>query len=468
MVQKIERVAAYIRVSTQEQKLHGLSLDAQRMRLSEYAKAHNMRIVGWYTDEGVSGRKLIKNRPELQRMINDAETGMFDRIIFIKLDRFFRSVAEYHECMKRISPVKWTTTEEEYDLTTANGRMLVNMKLTIAELEADQTGERIRIVNEYKTTVGRPLTGALPFCFTIKEIDGQKRIVKNPETEHRMEDLLNHIFVHQSKRKTVMYMNTKYGMSISCNAIYRLLKNPLLYGEYRGNPNYISEENRYLSKAEFDKMQNMLSRQVKNNTKSHEYIFSGLIRCPECGATLNGGTFRTTRSNNRYYYYKKYRCHRHAQRGTCSFAKCISENTLEKLLLENIEQYLQEARLRTAEFVKVDSVNDEIELQNLKAELERLNYSWQKGRIKSAEKYDEEYNKLSSKIATLDAERKSPAKQNFSKAEAALSGDWRHLYSSLDDAHKRSFWRSFIESIEVDWLNGNRRSDKKISRVNFF
>ena len=147
-VQRAELVAAYVRVSTQEQKLHGLSLDAQKMKLTEYAEKNNMRIVGWYVDEGVSGRKLIRNRPELQRMIHDAEDGKFQRIIFIKLDRFFQSVAEYHECMKRIAPVVWTTTEEEYDLTTANGRAFVNMKLTIAELEADQTMERECVSNE--------------------------------------------------------------------------------------------------------------------------------------------------------------------------------------------------------------------------------------------------------------------------------------------------------------------------------
>ena len=59
----IEEVAAYIRVSTQEQKLHGISLDAQVEKLTEYAEKHNMKIVEWYKDEGVSGRKLIKNRP---------------------------------------------------------------------------------------------------------------------------------------------------------------------------------------------------------------------------------------------------------------------------------------------------------------------------------------------------------------------------------------------------------------------
>lgn len=83
---KVERVACYIRVSHQEQKLHGLSLSAQEQKLREYAEKHNMKIVGWYKDEGVSGRKLIKNRPELQRLIHDAEEGKFDRIIFIKFN----------------------------------------------------------------------------------------------------------------------------------------------------------------------------------------------------------------------------------------------------------------------------------------------------------------------------------------------------------------------------------------------
>ena len=168
-VLSVELVAAYIRVSSQEQKLHGISLEAQVQKLEEYAEQHNMKIVEWYKDEGVSGRKLIKKRPELQRMIHDAQKGNFRRILFIKLDRFFRSVAEYHECMKLIEPVIWTATEEKYDLSTANGRAFVNMKLVIAELEADQTGERIKIVNEYKIKEGLPLFGT-PFDFSSASI----------------------------------------------------------------------------------------------------------------------------------------------------------------------------------------------------------------------------------------------------------------------------------------------------------
>ena len=106
----IEEVAAYVRVSSQEQKLHGLSLDAQAQKIREFAEKHNLKIVEWYMDEGVSATRPIAKRPELQRMVYDARKGRFKRILFIKLDRFFRSVAEYHACMKMIEPVIWTAT----------------------------------------------------------------------------------------------------------------------------------------------------------------------------------------------------------------------------------------------------------------------------------------------------------------------------------------------------------------------
>ena len=338
---KIERVAAYVRVSTQEQKLHGLSLDAQKMKLTEYAEKNHMKIVEWYVDEGVSGRKLIRNRPELQRMIQDAEKKKFDRIIFIKLDRFFRSVAEYHECMKRISPVIWSTTEEEYDLTTANGRMLVNMKLTIAEMEADQTGERIDLVNEYKVTTGQPLTGSMQFAWAIAtdEDTHRKKVIKNPETKDIMEDLLDYIFTYQSKRKAVLYLKTKHHISMVYNSLVRLLKNTMLYGFYRGNPNYCEA---YLTKEQFDKLQEITTRNIKENTANRTYLFAGLILCPECGSKLSGHIGSCIKSNGKKYYYKKYRCANCRLNRRCTFNKVVSEKTMERMLLKDIEKWTHE------------------------------------------------------------------------------------------------------------------------------
>lgn len=466
VTRKIERVAAYIRVSTQEQKLHGLSLDAQKMKLTEYAKNNNMRIVGWYCDEGVSGRKLIRRRPELQRMIHDAEEGKFDRIIFIKLDRFFRSVAEYHECMKRIAPVLWTTTEEQYDLSTANGRMLVNMKLTIAELEADQTGERIRIVNEYKVQTGQPLVGddSQPFGFKngIDEKTGRKNVIHDPDEEPILIDILNHYLTHQSKHKTLVYLHAKYHINMGYTSLSTLLSNTMLYGAYRDNPSYCEP---YIDKNTFDKIQNIQKRNVKQNTaQNRSYLFSGLIKCPLCGTLLKGSTVNCT-SKGRTYVYKIYRCAKHRRNHTCSWHKTIRESTFEKRLLNNIEQYLEDAKINSAKVTDGDDIKkSHVNIDELHNQIDRLNYSWQTGKIRTVEQYEKQYEELMDKLAEAEAEQSTTVVKDFSKIEAILHSGWKEIYQNLDDAHKRAFWRSFITSIEVNWTT----DIKEIARVNFF
>ena len=464
-MKKVEMVAAYVRVSTQEQTLHGYSLDAQKMKLTEYAEKNNMKIVEWYVDEGVSGRKLIRNRPELQRMINDAEDRKFERIIFIKLDRFFRSVAEYHECMKRIAPVVWSTTEEQYDLTTANGRMLVNMKLTIAEMEADQTGERIKIVNDYKVSTGQPLFGVLPFCYKIATDTetGRKKIVKDPETSEIMEDILEHFFMHQSIHKTVLYINAKYKVEISYKVMSRVLHNPMLCGEYRDNPKYIADP--YIDRETFDRMQSMIKRNTKANTLNRDYIFGGLIKCEGCGRVLRGTAHHCNARNGKTYIYKMYRCHKHRVERSCDYIKAVNENTLEKLMLKNIEKYLEEAKIKSAEIQNSEAFKiPKKNIDDINEKIDRLNYSWQTGKIRTVEQYEKQYADLMQQLEEAKKMQGEVVVKDFSEIEGILSEGWKEIYNSLDDAHKRAFWRSFVESIEVDWTG----KEKKIKKVRFF
>ena len=463
-MERIEPVAAYIRVSTAEQRLHGLSLDAQKTKLIAYARNHGMKIVEWYMDEGVSGRKLIRKRPELQRMINDAKKGNFERIIFIKIDRFFRSVGEYHECMKQIAPVVWTATEEEYDLTTANGRMLVNMKLTVAELEADQTGERINLVNEYKTATGQPLTGSMPFGWMIAkdEQTGRKKVVKDPEDAPIIEDILQHYLTYQGKRKTVVYMNAKYNLGVGYNTFKKLLANTMLYGAYRDNPNYCEG---YIDKETFDRIQEIGSRNCKANPAQRTYIFTGLLKCPDCGRTL-ASTFM--KSKNRYgsiYHYPQYRCPKHHQSKTCSFKKLINEKTFEKMLMKDIGKLLEDAKISSVKVTEAGEAKVPMyDIEEINKEIERLNYSWQKGRIKTIEQYDKQYDELMERLELAQREQEETTTQDYEKIESMLHQGWEEIYKTLDNEHRRAFWRSFISSIEVEWT----AEVKRITKVNFF
>ena len=365
--------------------------------------------------------------------------------------------------MKRITPVIWSTTDEEYDLTTANGRMLVNMKLTIAEMEADQGGERVNIVNEYKVSTGQPITGSMPFGWVIEKDKetGRKKIVKDPEVSDVMEDLLQHFLTFQSKHKTVIFIKTKHNISLTYKSLSLLLKNPFLYGSYRGNPNYCEA---YIDKEAFDRIQEILDRNIKY-TARRTYIFSGLIKCPHCGRVLRGSSFVRRNKDGKRQDLKKYRCSFYKLDHQCDFVKVLNEVVLERLLLANIGRYLEDAKIRAAKIAESDSVKvPQHDINDLYAQLDRLNYSWQTGKIRKVEKYEEQFSDLMEKIEQAEAEQGEAVVKDFSKIDSILKKGWKEIYNTLDDAHKQAFWRSFIQSIEVNWTT----KTKEITKVNFF
>ena len=459
----IEEAAAYVRVSSQEQKLHGLSIEAQKQKLTEYAEAHNLKIVEWYIDEGVSATRPIAKRPELQRMVYDARKGRFKRIIFIKLDRFFRSVAEYHACMKLIEPVIWTATEEKYDLSNANGRAFVNMKLTIAELEADTTGERIKIVNDYKVKSGMPLGGTrcMPFCYAVEPVsEGSKTKHLVKRNEEMMHDLISHIMVNKTIRGAMTYINNKYGTTLRYNAVRNVLKNTMIYGSYMGNPNYCEP---YITKEMFDELQQIVERTPRTSTEEYPYIFTGLIKCPLCGGTLAGASHVTKSKYGKQYTYYGYRCHKHRIHKRCDFASIVFENRIEKLMLDRIEEIIEEKEIKDIEIAEKGNKVGKYNVKELRAELERLNYSWQKGRIKNVEEYDKKYDEIVAKIAEAESTVKEKPK-DFSHIKKTLSAGWKGIYEALDNDHKRAFWRSFVKEIQIDW----GASKKDIKDIIFF
>jgi hypothetical protein len=388
-------------------------------------------------------------------MVLDAEQGRFKRIIFIKLDRFFRSLAEYHEAMKRIEPVIWTATEEKYDLSTANGRAFVNMKLTIAELEADTGGERVKIVNDYKVKSGMPLYGAqcLPFCYTIQ--DGPKKsIVK--QNQEIMEDAISHVMLNHSISGALVYVKNKHKTKLSYKSLLNTFRNEMICGSYRGNPNYCPP---YITREMFDKLQTIIERNPRTSPNEHSYIFSGLIHCPLCGRRLKG-SFNINRNGNRSY---GYRCDKSAQDKNCKFRTLVFESTIEKMMLSRVEEYIEKQEIGNIEITEKEKIVSKVDVEGLRAELDRLNYSWQKGRIKKVEEYDKKYDELVAKIE--EAEKAIPeAPPDYSHIKAILSEGWEVIYKNLDNDHKKAFWRSFIKGIYLDWS----KEHKEIKDIDFF
>jgi adenine-specific DNA methylase len=237
----------------------------------------------------------------------------------------------------------------------------------------------------------------------------------------------------------------------------------MLYGAYRDNPEYCEA---YVDKETFDKIQEIVKRNIKENTaENRTYLFTGLIKCPHCGRLLSGNIHRTVREGKPTYMYKVYRCPKHRMANACDFKKVVFENSFEKMLLENLEQYIEDAKIRSVEIT--DSGEDKIlkyDIDELNAELERLNYSWKKGRIKGGiEQYDREYDELIEKIELAKQEKDNTEPKDFSQIESVLHEGWQEVYNALDEEHKRAFWRNIISSIEIEWHG----KVKRIAKVNF-
>lgn len=442
---KITRVVYYIRVSTEEQKLHGLSLDAQRMKLDEYANEHKYKFIRAYVDEGVSGRKEIKKRPQLQKMLNDAQKNEFDLIIFIKLDRYFRSVAEYHECQKILEAhdIKWATTEEKYDLTTANGRAFVNMKLTIAELEADQTGERIKLVNEYKVKEGYALSGAVPFGWCLKKENGHSRVVKHPENHKIVMECIELIERNKVVRKSIEDTYDKYELPFTYKVLRNSISTSFLYGFYRGNYNFCEPS---MTKERYDNLQSIIQSKIRTIKTRRIYLFSSLVTCACCGSRCTGN-FSNPYGSKEFY---SYRCNYKMKRIQCKDKNQISEKNLEAYLLDHLDDIINDY-LHDIELNNKTEKPKKINKKKIIEEMDRLNFMFQKNRI-SIEKYDIEYAELEKKLKEADSVSNVEDK-DLEPLKKLLNMNIKEIYEILDREHKRAFWQSILKEIIIDGKN---------------
>lgn len=448
---QILRVALYIRVSTEEQALHGISLIAQEDALCRYAREHGYKVVDIYRDEGNSARKPVMKRPVMLQLLEDVKSGKIDRILFTKLDRWFRNVREYHNVQEILEAhnVTWQATLEDYDTLSANGRLRVNIMLSVNESESDRDSERIKFVFEGKRQrrewcfTGGP--GQWPYGYMPQEDeDGIKRCVKNPETAPIVQDFWDYVVKYNSVRKAGMYCCEKYGITRNYRSWMVTAKNELYTGTFRDVEDYCPA---YVSRADWERI--ILGHQIIKKTQSPDrvYLFTGLIRCPDCGNTMKA-TFKTY-PNDRSLEYNGYRCN-NAKLHTCTFRHQLSERKIEKYLLENIvgeiESYITEAEIHQKEKRPKPKVQDIIVLNE---QLRRLNVIYIAGNI-GDEDYAAETKRIKSAIEKAKQETAESRPVNVEGLKRFLASDFLSVYDTLTKEDQRRLWRSIIEEIYIE------------------
>jgi DNA invertase Pin-like site-specific DNA recombinase len=441
MSKKILKVAGYCRVSHDEQKKFGYSIDAQVETIQKWAADKKHNIVNIYIDEGYSASNM--NRPQLQEMLTRLHE--VDAIVFTRLDRLSRNVLEANkilELLKKNDVDMIATSEDNVDTTTANGIFLFNLKVNLAEHELNKGSERIKAVFDYKVKNGQPISGAVPYGYKIATVDGTKRVVKDEATRPIVEDIFDYFLTHQSIHKTVVYINDKYNLKRCYETYSKLLKKEFYYGSYRGNDNFAEP---YIDRDTFDRIQDILKSNIRVKKRSFTYLFTGLVKCVECGRTMTG--FETTYKNKHYFYY---RCEYRYSDHQCDNTILAREQIIETYLLENLEQLFKNRMLEIAELENSDRDDTKAKIKSLKVELENLNYMFMKKRI-DVKTYDRLYEQTEAEIKKLNDN--APKRSNTTLHRDFLTSGWRNIYDGMTRENKRVFWRGFIKEIRTSTDN---------------
>lgn len=442
------RTALYIRVSTEEQAIHGLSLEAQDAALTDYANKNDLTIVDRYIDDGITARKSMTKRTDLMRLLGDVRSGKVDLIIFTKLDRWFRNVGEYHKMQEILEKhnVHWKTIYESYDTSTAAGRLHINIMLSIAQDEADRTSERVKVVFANKVKNRKYPTNRVPFGYVVKD----SIVYKDEENQHIAEHIFSKFFDLHSIRGTQEFIQNTYGIQFEATTFRKIFKNTLYCGEYRGVDGFCEP---YITKAQFDEIQKIMAEKaIKKTPSGLDYVFTGLLVCGKCGRNL--GSCYNTRGAGRSQKIATYRCNKFAKARTCDFDQVIMEKTIEEYLFKcvhsELDKYKEQYDLRVSEKKKQKKAGTtEKTVEKIKKKLSKLKDLYINDMI-DIEEYKRDYDDLNKQIDDLTAEIEVEEEPiDIEAIKILLSKSTEEIYQTLTAENRRKFWRSFIDHIIV-------------------
>ena len=439
--------ALYLRVSTAEQAQRGYSLEAQESLLRSYAAQNGMVVYDLYADKGKSANKALSKRTELNRMLHDAELKKFDCILFKDITRWSRNSAQYYAVQDKLDRygVYWLAVEQPYlETKTPTGRFQVTVMLGTAQLESENTSQRIKFVMANRVANGGAISGThdLPLGYMTVNTDQGKRVVKDPAVQDAVTDMFDYYRRTQNQLATIRYMKDQYGITIWQASFSKILSNTMYYGEYRGNPDYCEP---YLTKSEwFDlKRRKPIYRTQKHNS---EYLFRGLLHCPVCGRNMVG------RTKSYIYYVCPYHLNYHA----CDYTAWHRQDRIESFLLENIKPMLDAANVKP-KISKQNERNNANRMKSLQAKLERLKNLYIDGDI-SKDDYTKKRDAVRAELGKLESDH---SELDYEKLNAILNSGWRSLYACIDPEDRAHFWRTILHHIEIKpggtykpWFNG--------------
>jgi site-specific DNA recombinase len=348
------RCAIYTRKSTEHNlDLEFNSLSAQREACEAYIKSQAHE--GWrlipaqYDDGAFSGASL--ERPALQELLSDIETGKIDTVVVYKVDRLTRSLTDFAKLVELFDAqkVSFVSITQSFNTTTSMGRLTLNVLLSFAQFEREVIGERVRDKIAASKRKGLWVGGPVPLGYASVN----KKLVVVPEEAETVRTIFRRYLevgsvgaliedleasgIH-TKRRKLKSGKVVGGGRFGVGGLASLLRNRFYIGEvvYRGET-HRGEHEPILDRSLFDAVQEKLSAgRVTRNLllRTSPALLMGKI------FDASGNRMTPSHSNKRGVRYRYYVSQAVLQRksNTAGALKRVSAPEIEGLVVKAIRE----------------------------------------------------------------------------------------------------------------------------------
>lgn len=428
------RVCAYCRVSrsTADQ------LNSYARQIHVYTqmiqKHSDWTMVEIFADEGITGTSAYK-RPKFQRMIRMCEMHQIDLIITKSVSRFGRNVKETLEFVRKLKILGVAVQFEKEGINTLSmgDEMLLNTFAAIAEEESVEIAIRLRNANKKRMADGDFIDGNAPYGFRLVD----RKLVEYEPEANVVRAIFSAYLDGMSTFEIAKDLNrqgipSKENTLWQATAIKYILKNEKYKGDFlcqktyhtdvlpfRQRRNHGEEDQFYVEGAHdpivdpetFDRANELLTarrEKIKTDAEPQTYLFTGMIRCSECGAAYN-----RKKSNGGIYWV----CVRHLEARELCDSHYIREERIQEAFtvmvnrLRFAESRILKTMIRSLENA-IDTVrrnNEEaynlsVQISDINSKLLMLEQLNSKGYL-AAEIYHAQAQELTNQLAKLKESR---------------------------------------------------------------
>ena len=459
----------YIRLSREDgDREESNSIASQRELLTEFTNAQtDMAVPRLYVDDGHTGTDF--DRPDFQRMIVDLRAGLVNCVIVKDLSRFGRNyvgVGEYLEHVFPLLNVRFISVSDNVDSyldPRSVNNLVVPFKNILNDEYARDISNKVRASLDLKRRQGKFIGSFASYGYR-KDPNDHSRLLIDETAAAVVRDIFNWFLAgtsvlgiakrlneqgvpNPSAYKRQQGMNYRHPASGTLDGLWpdssvrRILRNPLYTGTMVQGKNRTKSYKLHVSEAVpeedwitveqtheaiisielFDKAQALFERDTRTApTHKQVYLFSGFLRCADCGKAMNR---KTISQSYRNYYYYICSTFKKQHSGACT-KHTIRSDRLEQAVLETL-------RCQIALAVEMDELIAEInrsgtrsrsvkplldERAQLETERERIKQmklslypDWKAGDIsreeyhRLKEQFEQQQARLDTRLATLQA-----------------------------------------------------------------